>query len=98
MSADVKAAGDLVTLEDQDRSVWDAAEISEGVSLLEGALRRGRPGPYQIQAAIAACHAVAVGMARGPLAGLELVEALGLPERQWTVQGADLSRVSVASP
>ena len=102
--------GDLVTLEDQDRSLWDATEIGEGVSLLEGALRRGRPGPYQIQAAIAACHAtaptadrtdwpqiaalygrlleflptavvelnyaVAVGMARGPLAGLELVEAL----------------------
>jgi RNA polymerase sigma-70 factor, ECF subfamily len=102
--------GDLVTLEDQDRALWDAAEISEGVSLLEDALRRGRPGPYQIQAAIAACHAtaatadrtdwpqiaalygrlaeflptpvvklnhaVAVGMARGPLAGLELVEAL----------------------
>jgi RNA polymerase sigma-70 factor, ECF subfamily len=102
--------GDLVTLEDQDRSLWDATEIGEGVSLLEDALRRGRPGPYQIQAAIAACHAtapaadrtdwpqiaalygrlleflptavvelnyaVAVGMARGPLAGLELVEAL----------------------
>ncbi|MGB6577322.1 MAG: RNA polymerase sigma factor [Streptosporangiaceae bacterium] len=102
--------GDLVTLEDQDRSLWDATEIGEGVSLLEDALRRGRPGPYQVQAAIAACHAtaptadrtdwpqiaalygrlleflptavvelnyaVAVGMARGPLAGLELVEAL----------------------
>jgi RNA polymerase sigma-70 factor (ECF subfamily) len=102
--------GDLVTLEDQDRGAWNAAEIGEGVSLLEGALRRGNPGPYQIQAAIAACHAtaptpestdwaqiaalygrladflpspvvelnyaVAVGMARGPAAGLELVAAL----------------------
>jgi RNA polymerase sigma-70 factor, ECF subfamily len=51
--------GDLVTLEDQDRGKWDSAEISEGVALLEGALRRGRPGPYQVQAAIAACHATA---------------------------------------
>ena len=109
-SARIDARGDLVTLEDQDRSVWDAGEISEGVAVLEGALRRRRPGPYQVQAAIAACHAtaataadtdwpqiaalydqlarylpspvvelnhaVAVGMARGPEAGLSLVESL----------------------
>ncbi|MFD8819349.1 RNA polymerase sigma factor, partial [Streptomyces sp. NPDC059627] len=55
----VDAAGDLVTLEDQDRTSWDRAEIEEGTALLEGALRRGRPGPYQIQAAIAACHTTA---------------------------------------
>ncbi|WP_328429715.1 RNA polymerase sigma factor [Streptomyces sp. NBC_00443] len=52
----VDAAGDLVTLEDQDRTAWDRAEADEGAALLETALRRGRPGPYQIQAAIAACH------------------------------------------
>jgi RNA polymerase sigma-70 factor (ECF subfamily) len=52
-------AGDLVTLEDQDRRRWDGAEITEGVDLLDGALRRGQPGPYQVQAAIAACHATA---------------------------------------
>ena len=109
-SARLDASGDLVTLEDQDRSLWDATAISEGVAILEAALRHGRPGPYQIQAAIAACHAtaptadrtdwpqiaalygrlaeflptpvvelnhaVAVGMARGPGAGLPLVEAL----------------------
>ncbi len=109
-AARLDAAGDLVTLEDQDRELWDAASIGEGVAILEAALRRGRPGPYQIQAAIAACHAtapaadrtdwpqiaalygqlaeflptpvvelnfaVAVGMARGPAAGLPLVEAL----------------------
>jgi RNA polymerase sigma-70 factor, ECF subfamily len=109
-AARLDAAGDLITLEDQDRALWDGAEISEGVAILEAALRLGRPGPYQVQAAIAACHAtaptadhtdwpqiaalygrlaeflptpvvelnhaVAVGMARGPLAGLELVEAL----------------------
>ncbi|MBC6459184.1 RNA polymerase sigma factor [Actinomadura sp. HBU206391] len=106
----VDDAGDLVTLERQDRARWDAGEIAEGVDLLDTALRRHRPGPYQIQAAIAACHAtateaagtdwaqiaalyerlallvpspvvrlnhaVAVGMADGPAAGLELVEAL----------------------
>ncbi|MER5182359.1 RNA polymerase sigma factor [Streptomyces sp. NPDC002896] len=55
----VDAAGELVTLEDQDRTAWDRAEIDEGTALLEGALRRGRPGPYQIQAAIAACHTTA---------------------------------------
>ncbi|MFF4357071.1 RNA polymerase sigma factor [Streptomyces sp. NPDC001604] len=55
----VDAAGELVTLEDQDRSAWDRAEIDEGATLLETALRRGSPGPYQIQAAIAACHTTA---------------------------------------
>jgi RNA polymerase sigma-70 factor (ECF subfamily) len=55
----VDDAGDLVLLEDQDRSRWDAAAIGEGRELLELALRRGRPGPYQVQAAIAACHATA---------------------------------------
>nr|WP_208607408.1 RNA polymerase sigma factor [Streptomyces curacoi] len=55
----VDEAGDLVTLEDQDRTAWDRAEADEGTALLETALRRGRPGPYQIQAAIAACHTTA---------------------------------------
>ncbi|KUL47137.1 RNA polymerase subunit sigma-24 [Streptomyces regalis] len=55
----VDAAGDLVTLENQDRTAWDRAEADEGTALLETALRRGRPGPYQIQAAIAACHMTA---------------------------------------
>jgi RNA polymerase sigma-70 factor (ECF subfamily) len=109
-SARLDAAGDLVTLEDQDRSLWDAASISEGVRVLEAAAGQGQPGPYQVQAAIAACHAtaptagatdwaqiallyerlaeflpspvvelnraVAVGMARGPAAGLMLVGEL----------------------
>ncbi|MER5474013.1 RNA polymerase sigma factor [Streptomyces sp. NPDC002685] len=55
----VDAAGGLVTLEDQDRTAWDTSEADEGAALLETALRRGRPGPYQIQAAIAACHTTA---------------------------------------
>jgi RNA polymerase sigma-70 factor, ECF subfamily len=51
--------GEIVTLEDQDRSLWDTASIGEGVAVLEGALGSGRPGPYQVQAAIAACHVTA---------------------------------------
>src|SRR5262249_1974694 len=58
-AARLDANGEIVTLEDQDRGVWDAAEIREGVAVLEGVLRRGRPGPYQVQAAIAACHVTA---------------------------------------
>jgi RNA polymerase sigma-70 factor, ECF subfamily len=106
----VSESGDVVTLEDQDRSRWDQAEISEGVRLLEAAAARERQGPYLVQAAIAQCHAtartaadtnweliadlydllaelipsdvvrlnwaVAVGMAHGPAAGLERVDAL----------------------
>ncbi|HXG25560.1 MAG TPA: RNA polymerase sigma factor [Candidatus Binatia bacterium] len=51
--------GALVVLEDQDRGRWDAAEIAEGTALLDRAIRAGRPrrpGPYQLQAAIAALH------------------------------------------
>ncbi|MFD2420636.1 RNA polymerase sigma factor [Amycolatopsis pigmentata] len=53
------ATGDVVLLEDQDRSRWNRAEIAEAVGLLDRALRRSRPGPYQVQAAIAALHAQA---------------------------------------
>jgi RNA polymerase sigma-70 factor, ECF subfamily len=48
--------GAIVLLEDQDRTRWDGAEIEEGHALVESALRRRRPGRYQLQAAIAACH------------------------------------------
>jgi RNA polymerase sigma-70 factor (ECF subfamily) len=54
--ARVDAAGNLVLLEDQDRRRWDRAEIAEGTALLDRALRMGRPGAYQVQAAIAALH------------------------------------------
>ncbi len=57
--ARVNPAGELVLLEDQDRTLWDQAQIREGVTLLEDALRRGSPGPYQVQAAISALHAQA---------------------------------------
>jgi RNA polymerase sigma-70 factor (ECF subfamily) len=104
------AAGGVIALEDQDRGRWDRGQIAEADAILEAALRRGRAGPYQVQAAIAACHAtaadaaatdwaqiallygrlrelipspvielnraVAVAMADGPAAGLELVDEL----------------------
>jgi RNA polymerase sigma-70 factor, ECF subfamily len=106
----VDDAGEMVPLEEQERTRWDREAIAEGVALLQSALRLGKPGPYQLQAAIAACHAtapraadtdwpqiaalygelaevvaspviklnraVAVAMAEGPAAGLELVEML----------------------
>jgi RNA polymerase sigma-70 factor (ECF subfamily) len=54
--ARVGDAGELVLLADQDCTRWDQAKIAEGERLLEAALRAGRPGPYQLHAAIAACH------------------------------------------
>ncbi len=111
----VDDAGDLVLLEEQDRGRWDDAKITEGAALVEQALRARRAGPYQIQAAIAACHstaptaaatdwgeiaalytellrheptpvveanrAVAVAMARGPAAGLAILDALAADPR-----------------
>lgn len=52
-------SGDLILLADQDRSRWGRDEITEAVGLLDRALRLGEPGPYQLQAAIAALHAQA---------------------------------------
>ncbi len=49
-------SGDLVLLADQDRGRWDRALIAEGQALVRRCLRRGQPGPYQIQAAIQAVH------------------------------------------
>jgi RNA polymerase sigma-70 factor (ECF subfamily) len=98
--------GELVLLEEQDRGLWDRAEIEQGRRALARALSLRAPGPYQLQAAIAAAHtedttdwmqiallyrrlgelapspvielnrAVAVAMADGPAAGLELVEEI----------------------
>ncbi|HEY7342114.1 MAG TPA: RNA polymerase sigma factor [Ktedonobacterales bacterium] len=113
-AARVDAAGDLVLLEDQDRTLWNWAEIVEGMETLDKALAMRRPGPYQIQAAISALHAeaptpaetdwqqiallyarlvhmapspvvelnqaVAVAMAEGPDAGLEMLDRLRLGE------------------
>jgi RNA polymerase sigma-70 factor, ECF subfamily len=61
--ARVGEGGEIVTLEDQDRTRWDRTEIDEATRRLDQALRRGCVGPYQLQAAIAACHAEAVDAA-----------------------------------
>ncbi len=55
--------GDLVLLRDQDRGRWDRELIAEGRAIVRACLRRGRPGPYQIQAAIQAVHADAPSVA-----------------------------------
>ncbi len=109
-AARTSPTGDLVLLEDQDRSLWNREQIAEGKALLERALASQRFGPYTLQAAIAAVHAdaptadatnwaqmvglydlllrveaspvvelnraVAVAMRDGPLAGLELIDAI----------------------
>jgi RNA polymerase sigma-70 factor (ECF subfamily) len=53
------AAGEMVVLPDQDRTLWDRAAIAEGVAVLDRAGAMGAPGPYQLQAAIAALHSEA---------------------------------------
>ena len=55
-AARVDRAGATVPLADQDRSLWDQSAIAEGLAHLHAALTRRAPGPYQIKAAIAACH------------------------------------------
>lgn len=70
--------GSLILLEDQDRSRWDHARIAEGRALVEAALATGRPGPYQVQAAIAALHDAAATAAAtdwAQIAGLYAVLA-----------------------
>lgn len=56
-AARLDADAAIVLLDDQDRTLWDNELIAEGLVLVEKALRNGRPGPYQMQAAIAAVHA-----------------------------------------
>jgi RNA polymerase sigma-70 factor (ECF subfamily) len=58
-AARMTAEGDLVLLADQDRSLWNRALIDEGTALVDQAFRTGQPGPYLVQAAIAALHATA---------------------------------------
>ncbi|HEX9010367.1 MAG TPA: RNA polymerase sigma factor, partial [Holophagaceae bacterium] len=60
-AARVTSGGDLVLLEEQDRSLWDRALVAEGRALAQRAWASGRVGPYALQAAIAATHAEASG-------------------------------------
>jgi len=65
------ADGQIVLLDDQDRGLWNQPMIAEGLALIDKAVRHLRPGPYQIQAAIAACHARAATPADTDWAGIE---------------------------
>lgn len=72
-AARMSADGNLVLLEQQDRALWDRAQIAEGVQLVERALRSRRVGPYVLQAAIGALHAEAPSAA-----GTDWAEVVGL--------------------
>ncbi|HEY0526363.1 MAG TPA: RNA polymerase sigma factor [Stellaceae bacterium] len=69
------ADGGIVLLEDQDRSRWVGAMIAEGLALIDKAMRHRRPGPYQVQAAIAALHARAARPEDTDWAGIDLLYA-----------------------
>jgi len=69
------AAGEIVLLEHQDRSSWDGKLIAEGLALIDKAMRHRRPGPYQIQAAIAALHARAARPQETDWAGIDALYA-----------------------
>jgi RNA polymerase sigma-70 factor, ECF subfamily len=51
------AVGEIILLEEQERALWSAKPVAEGLALIDKAMRHNRPGPYQVQAAIAATHA-----------------------------------------
>lgn len=67
--------GNIVLLEDQDRSLWSRPRIAEGLALIDKAMRHRRPGPYQVQAAIAALHARAPRAADTDWAQIDLLYA-----------------------
>jgi RNA polymerase sigma-70 factor, ECF subfamily len=69
------ADGSAILLEDQDRSLWKSALIQEGLALIDKAMRSRKPGPYQIQAAIAGLHAHAATAAETDWAEIEQLYA-----------------------
>ena len=74
-AARVNGNGEIVLLDDQDRSLWDRGMIAEGEALLDKAMRHRRPGPYQLQAAIAALHSTAGSPAETDWGEIELLYA-----------------------
>jgi RNA polymerase sigma-70 factor, ECF subfamily len=68
-------AGEIILLDDQDRTLWDGKLIAEGLALIDKAMRSQRPGPYQIQAAIAALHARAARPRDTDWAGIDALYA-----------------------
>jgi RNA polymerase sigma-70 factor (ECF subfamily) len=71
LAARFDAEGEAILLDDQDRTLWDHKQISEGLALIDKAMRHNRPGPYQVQAAIAATHARALTPAQTDWAGID---------------------------
>jgi RNA polymerase sigma-70 factor (ECF subfamily) len=69
-------AGEIILLEDQDRTRWQSKLIFEGLALIDKAIRHNRPGPYQIQAAIAAIHSRATGAEDTDWAGIDALYAV----------------------
>jgi RNA polymerase sigma-70 factor (ECF subfamily) len=65
------AAGEAILLEDQDRTRWNSQPIAEGLALIDKAIRHNLPGPYQIQAAIAAIHSRAIRAEDTDWAGID---------------------------
>ena len=74
-AARLDADGAIVLMDDQDRSLWNRAMIAEGLALVDKAMRHARPGPYQIQAAIAALHARAARPEDTDWAGIDALYA-----------------------
>ena len=87
--------GEIVLLADQDRSLWDAGAITEAAALVDSVLRRGRPGAYQMQAAIACLHGVAPTYAETDWA--QIAELFGMLEVRWPTPVVRVNRaVAVA--
>jgi RNA polymerase sigma-70 factor, ECF subfamily len=88
-------AGDIILLTNQDRSRWDRSAIDEAAALLESVLRRGRPGAYQIQAAIACLHGLAPSYAATDWP--QIAELYGMLEQRWPTTVVRVNRaVAVA--
>ena len=83
-AARTSPAGDLILLEDQDRSLWNRDQITEGVSLVQRALSTGQIGAYTIQAAIASAHAQAPSAAATDWAQIVALYDLLLQARSLT--------------
>ncbi|MEY2414921.1 MAG: polymerase sigma-70 factor, subfamily [Ilumatobacteraceae bacterium] len=87
--------GEIVLLADQDRSLWDTAAVTEAAALVDSVLRRGRPGAYQMQAAIACLHGVAPTYAETDWA--QIAELFGMLEVRWPTPVVRVNRaVAVA--
>jgi RNA polymerase sigma-70 factor, ECF subfamily len=89
------AAGEIVLLADQDRSLWDHPSVTEAAALVESVLRRGRPGAYQMQAAIACLHGLAPSYTETDWP--QIAELYSLLEQRWPTTVVRVNRaVAVA--